>query len=64
MNDEIVAQVRQTRRAFAARFNYDVRAMGKFLKAQQRRQKNNIVIGRVKKSVPIKKRYTAARKAA
>ena len=42
LKDEIVAEVRAAREAYAARFNYDLAEMYKDLKAKERARKCNI----------------------
>ena len=42
-NDEIVEEIRKTRDEYAARFNYDLTAIYKDLKEQQKRAEHEII---------------------
>jgi hypothetical protein len=42
LKDEIVEEVRATREAYAARFNYDLGAMYEDLKAKEQARRDNI----------------------
>lgn len=64
MKDEIVEQVRRARDEFAARFNYDLRAMGTYLIAKQSKTKNRVAPQHSKKVVRIRKRRKPLKKAA
>ena len=54
LNDPIVQETREIRDALAARFNYDVRALGRYLQEEERKS------GRIYKSYPPKPVQTSA----
>jgi hypothetical protein len=47
-DDEVLAELRQSREEFAARFNYDFNAIGRYLREQERRHPPGRVV-----SVPV-----------
>ena len=48
-DDEVLAELRQIREEFAARFNYDFDAIGRYLREQERRHPPGRVV-----SVPVR----------
>ena len=65
MNDDVIIdEVRRIREEFAARFGNDVRAMGNYLKTQQRKRKARVVSARRKKTRSIGQSRKPTRKPA
>lgn len=52
MNDPIVEEVRRVRDAHAARFNYDLDAIFRDIKEQEKKSGHNFVCGTANQAVP------------